>query len=293
MNIALIGYSGLIGSKLLQELKNMGHEVLCISSSRSSTRDNIFLYEEVRSKKCNFNADFIIHMASINSNLTESEVHLEVDLLRKVISDLESLKCKNIIFFSTIKVYGENSFDFSVIDESSIKNPECFYGLAKAKCEVLLKELSHDRNFNYLILRMPPVLIDDPKSNVGKLFQLVKKGIPIPSFAIGDINQRSFLSYEFLVYVLKVILSKGIISSSQAFNLCDSEPISTNGLLKRFGKSINKKPRIIYLPNFLFKTMIKINRLQLTLSKIFGNFHLSNAKLKKEFELPERLTKIN
>ena len=289
MNIALTGSSGLIGSKLLLDLQNMGHEVLCISSSRSSPRDNIFLYEEVRSKKCNFNADFIIHMASINSNLTESEVHLEVDLLRKVISDLESLKCKNIIFFSTIKVYGENSFDFSVIDESASKNPKCFYGIAKAKCERLLKELSHEMKFNYLIFRMPPVLINDPKSNVGKLFQLVEKGIPIPSFAVGDINQRSFLSYDLLVYILKVILKRGIIASSQTFNLSDHEPISTNGLLKRFGKSINKKTRIIYLPNLLFKTMMKINRLQLILSKLFGNFHLSNAKLKREFKLPEHL----
>jgi UDP-glucose 4-epimerase len=226
-------------------------------------------------------------MASINSNLTESELHLEIDLLRKVINDMESLKCKNIIFFSTIKVYGENSFDFSIIDESASKNPECFYGIAKAKCERLLKELSHEMKFNYLIFRMPPVLINDPKSNVGKLFKLVEKGIPIPSFAVGDINQRSFLSYDLLVYILKVILKRGIIASSQAFNLSDHEPISTNGLLKRFGKSINKKPRIIYLPNSLFKAMIKVNRLQLILSKMYGNFHLSNAKLKKEFELPE------
>jgi nucleoside-diphosphate-sugar epimerase len=100
---------------------------------------------------------------------------------------------------------------------------------------------------------MPPVLINDPKSNVGKLFQLVEKGIPIPSFAIGDINQRSFLSYDLLVYILKVILQRGIIASSQVFNLSDHEPISTNGLLKRFGKSINKKPRIIYLPNFFLR----------------------------------------
>ena len=64
MNIALTGSSGLIGSKLLSDLKNMGHEVLCISSSNSSQNDNIFLYEELRSKKVNFNADFIMHLAS-------------------------------------------------------------------------------------------------------------------------------------------------------------------------------------------------------------------------------------
>jgi hypothetical protein len=35
--------------------------------------------------------------------------------------------------------------------------------------------------------------------------------------------------------------------------------------------------------------MIKINRLQLILIKLFGNFYISNAKLKKEFKLPEHL----
>ena len=288
MNIALTGSAGLIGSKLLLDLQNMGHEVLCISSSISSQEDNIFFYEEVKSKKFNFKADFILHLASINSNLTELEIYQEVELLKKVTSSMDALNCKNIIFFSTIKVYGENSFDFTLIDESFNQNPECFYGKAKAKCEILLEELSHKMKFNYLIFRMPPVLINHPKSNLGKLFQLVEKGIPIPSFTVGDINQRSFLNYDLLAYVIKLILKKGTISSSQTFNLSDSKPISTNDLLKRFGESINKKPRIIYLPNFLFKTMIKINLLQLILCRLFGNFHLSNAKLKNEFKLPER-----
>mgnify|MGYP001210049433 FL=1 len=287
MNIALTGSSGVLGSQLLLDLRNMGHEVLCISSSKSSPKENIFLYEELRTKKFSFKADFIMHLASINSNLTELEIYQEVDLLRKVISSMETFDCKNIIFFSTIKVYGENSFDFTLIDESFLLNPECFYGKAKAKCERLLKELSNEMKFNYLIFRMPPVLINHPKSNLGKLFQLVEKGIPIPSFSVGDINQRSFLSYDLFAYTLKVILKQGRIDSSQTFNLSDSETISTNDLLKRFGKSINKKPRIIYLPNFLFKAMIKINRLQSILCRLFGNFHISNAKLKKEFKLPE------
>ena len=53
---------------------------------------------------------------------------------------------------------------------------------------------------------MPPVLIDSPKSNLGKLFQVVEKGIPIPSFRAGDLNKRSFLSYKFLVKILNTTL---------------------------------------------------------------------------------------
>jgi len=289
MNIALTGSSGLIGSKLLKHLCDLGHEVLCISSSNSSHKDNIFLYEELQSKEISFKADLIIHSASINSNIEESEIPLEIALLNKTIDCMENLNCKNIIFFSTIKVYGENSFDSNLIDvdENFPKAPECSYGLAKERCEQALIQLSHEKNFNYLVFRLPPVLINHPKSNVGKLFQLVESGFPIPSFQIGDLNQRSFLNFELLAHVVREVINEGIISSSKILNLADSEAISTNDLLRRFGKSINKKPRIIYLPNILFKAMIRINRLQLILCRLFGNFYLSNAKLKRKFKIPE------
>jgi len=288
MNIAVTGSSGLIGSKLLEHLYDLGHEVLCISSSHSSHKDNIFLYKELLSKKISFKADFIIHLASINSNLEESEIPLEIELLNNAIDCMENLNCKNIIFFSTIKVYGENSFNSNLIfDENSPKTPECSYGLAKECCEQELIRLSHEKNFNYLIFRLPPVLINHPKSSLGKLFQLVERGFPIPSFHIGDLNQRSFLNFGLLAHVVTEAINEEKISSSKILNLADSEAISTNDLLRRFGKSINKKPRIIYLPNILFKAMIRINRLQLILCRLFGNFYLSNAKLKKKFNIPE------
>jgi nucleoside-diphosphate-sugar epimerase len=289
MNIALTGSSGLIGSNLLKDLIGLGHKVLCISSSNSSHKDNIFLYEELQSTKINFEADFIIHLASLNSNLGESEIALEIELLNKAIDSMENLNCKNIIFFSTIKVYGENSFDLNLtnVDENFLNTPECCYGVAKELCEKELINLSNYKNFNYLIFRLPPVLINHPKSNVGRLFQLVERGYPIPSFRIGDLNQRSFLNYDLLVHVIKEVINKGEISSSKIFNIADSEAISTNDLLRRLGKSVNKTPRIIYLPNIIFKAMIRINRLQLILCKIFGNLSISNEKLKEEFNIPK------
>ncbi|MDA0671012.1 MAG: NAD-dependent epimerase/dehydratase family protein [Proteobacteria bacterium] len=289
MNIALTGSSGLIGSHLLDDLLKDGHDVLCISSSNSSHEDNIFLYEELQSKEISFKADFIIHLASINSNLGKSDIPLEVELLNKALNCMEYLECKNIIFFSTIKVYGENSFDsnFINVDENFPQNPECLYGLAKKYCEKTLIGKSQEKNFNYLTFRLPPVLINHPKSNVGKLFQLVEKGFPIPSFRIGDTNERSFLSYDLLLHVINEVINEGVISSSKILNLSDTHPISTNNLLRSFGESINKKPRFIYLPNFLFKAMMRLNRLQLILCRLFGNFHLSNAKLKETFKIPK------
>ncbi len=287
MNIALTGSSGLIGSQLLKDLKVMGHTVLCISSSLSSPEKNIYLYEELFSKEINFTADFLIHLASINSNLKKSEMDQEITILHNTIKCMEKLNCRNIIFFSTIKVYGENSFDLNLIDENSPQHPECFYGKAKARCEKEIIHLSQTNKFNYLIFRLPPILTDQPKSNLGKMLSLVKNGLPIPSFPVGDFNQRSFLKFELLAYVMKEVLEEEVISSSNIFNICDTEPISTNSLIRSFGKRINKKARIIYLPNFIFKAMIKVNRLQLILCRIFGNFSISNAKLKTRLRLPE------
>ena len=287
MNIALTGSSGLIGSHLLKDLLKDGHEVLCISSSNSCHEDNIFLYKELQSKEISFKADFIIHLASINSNLSKSDISLETELLNKTLNCMEYLECKNIIFFSTIKVYGENSFNACLIDENFPKNPECSYGIAKEHCEKILIKKSQEKIFNYFIFRLPPVLINHSKSNLGKLFQLVERGFPIPSFSIGDTNKRSFLSYELLLHVIQKIILDGMISSSKILNICDTQFISTNNLLKSFGESINKKPRIIYLPNFIFKAMMRLNRLQLILCRLFGNFHLSNAKLKETFKIPK------
>ncbi len=287
MNIALTGSSGLIGSHLLSDLKNMGHNVLCISSSESSPEENILLYEELNSKNIDFDADFLIHLATINSSLDESEIPIEIDLIKKVINLMQSLKCKNLIFFSTIKVYGDNTFEKKIIDEDFPKNPQCFYGEAKAKCEEVLINNALENKFNSLILRLPPILINHPHSNLGKLFQLVESGLPIPSFRVGDSNQRSFLSYNLLTSFLGEVLSKKDLFSSNILNLSDRDPISTNGLLQRFGKSINKKPRIIYLPNFLFKAMMRVNHLQLILCKLFGNFHLSTSKLRDAYKLPK------
>jgi len=287
MNIALTGSSGLIGSHLLEDLKEMGHQVLQISSSQSQHKNNIYSYDEIELKKSSFIPDYFFHLASINSNLTENEILLEVALANKVMDFMEILDCKNIIFFSTIKVYGDNSFAVNQFTEDSNLDPVCNYGKAKRDCEKVIALCAKQKNINFTILRMPPLMINHSKSNLGKLFQVVQKGIPIPTFKVGNKNQRSFLSYDLLLSVIQNILLEKSKSSNQIFNVADSQVISTNDLLIRMGEQLDKRVRFIYLPNFIFKLMMRINRLQLILLRLYGNFYISNAKLKQTFQLPD------
>ncbi len=261
MNIALTGSSGLIGSRLLQDLKKMDHTVSCISSSQSSPKDNIYSYEDMDAGNILLPIDCVVHLASINSEMDASDIAAETAITEQIIKGMKTMGCKKIIFFSTAKVYGDNSFQNIIFSESDPLVPSCPYSNAKMLCENIISSSSSINSFNYLIFRMPPVLIDSPKSNLGKLFQLVEKGIPFPSFRAGDLNKRSFLSYKFLAKILNTALQDDSDFSNEILNLSDTASISTNELLRNFASSINKKVFIIYFPNFLFKAMLRINKL--------------------------------
>ena len=287
MNIALTGSSGLIGSLLAQDLKKIGHNILCISSSQSLHESNIFLYDEILSGNHSFQADCLLHLASQNSELISSDVNTEVSISHKAIKCMMALGCKKIIFFSSIKVYGDNSFEYRKIEEDSNLEPTCFYGAAKKKCEAAISQLASQKDFNFTIFRLPPLLTDHPKSNLGKLFQLAQKGYPIPSFRAGDSNLRSFLPYSLLKQVIEIALNDTSKINNQILNLTNAKPISTNALFALIGDKVGKTIRIIYLPNFIFYIMRRITTLELLLCRLYGNFHISNSKLKQEFTISD------
>ena len=283
MNIALTGSSGLIGSKLLDDLTRAGHKVLCISSSRSCHEENTFLFKEISDGKNFFKIDCFLHLASINSNLDQSQILEEVSLTHEVIKSMKLLGCKKLIFFSTAKVYGTNSLTFQQYTELSPLDPQCPYSIAKEKCEQAIAKMASKESFNYFILRLPPLLIYNSNSNIGKLFQHVKRGFPFPSFNHGDKNQRSFLSYELLFFAITKIVSGQSKIKEGTFNLAEPNAMSTNDLLRKMARDIGQKPKIIYFPNFIFHLMMRLNRLQLLIIRIYGNFNLSSKKFRDTF----------
>ena len=283
MNIALTGSSGSIGSLLIKDLKKAGHKILSISSSKSIQHQNIFNYEEVILGKTDIKADLILHLASANSSLDEFEIDEEVNIAKKVLQSMDALNCKKIIFFSSIKVYGENSPANNLLTEESCLEPKSSYGKAKMKCEDFFIKRASVENFRYIILRLPPLLIDNRSSNIGKFFYFIKRGLPIPSFLKGNTNKKSFLTYENLLNSLELILNDKEKINNEIFNLADSTSISTNSLFKKIGTIVGKKPIIIHLPDFIYNLMLRVNVLQSILNRLYGNFDVSSKKFKNTF----------
>ena len=286
MNIALTGASGSIGKELQPFLESLGHPIITISSSIPSNGQSIFSYQDLVRKRIPCKIDAFIHLASLNSNLLEEDIDKEVELTRKILNAMRSLHCTKLIFFSTAKVYGDNSFSRAFFAESSTTNPTCPYSEAKKMCEDLIQLKSAELDLDFTILRLPPFLSQADTSNLGKLLRLAKSGAYIPTFNSGNTNQRSFISFVNIKEVFMALLEGKHASINNIYNLADDQHIALNDLLRIYGDK-----RILVLPTFVEKLFFKISFVRGILLKLYGNFVIKNYKLKNDLDVKLYSTK--
>lgn len=286
MNIALTGANGSIGRELRPFLKHQGHNVFSISTSAPSDGKLSFTYEELIGKTINVKIDIFLHLASINSNLKEEEINKEIKLTKDMLLSLPALNCKKLIFFSSAKVYGDNSTSKVFYSEDDDLNPRCAYGKAKKLSEELIQHKSSSMGIKSIILRLPPVLCKSTNSNLGKLIQFSQRKIPLPIFAQGFKNQRSILSLNNLKTIINyAIQNNESFFNNEIYNASDSEFISISELLNAAGNS-----KIFFIPENFSKLFFKLPLIKTMLLKLYGNFVLDNSKLQSILDVKLKTT---
>ena len=286
MNIALTGVNGSIGKELIPFLIGLGHNVYRISSSIPSDGEFYFSYKELIARSINVKIDVFFHLASINSNLAEEEINDEVNLTRDMLLSLPSLDCKKLIFFSSAKVYGDNSFSKVFFSEEDQLKPICSYGKAKKLSEELIQIESFRLGIKSIIFRLPPVFNKLSNSNLGKLIKLSQNKIPLPILEQGLVNQRSFLSLNNLQAIIGfALINKETFFENEIYNSSDSEFISINELLTAAGNSY-----IFIIPKTLSNFFLKLPLIKNLLLKLYGNFVLDNSKLQAAMDVKLKTT---
>lgn len=250
MRILMTGSSGFIGKSLIYKEFFVGHELVC-SNRSTNWKENLGEF------------NLVIHLAgrahdkgAVWQDFVDNNIQLTKDILENLKKNSPQAQ---FLFFSTCKVYGEQSFNKAFCEDDQLKF-ETDYGKSKAVCEELVRE----SGLNYIVLRSPLVVGDTPKGNLGLVQKISNLGLPFPK---NINNRRSLCSTHFIETVVrKVIVGK--IPTNQIYNLSEFT-ISTTDIFRKNGCH-----RFINFPPFLFRCIPdKIG------IKLFGNFEVNGSKL--------------
>ena len=281
--INIIGGSGFIGKniqdKLIEENINF-----CILDQRkgSETKDIFFKKCDVTNKddlnnSIDENSILINLAAEHKDNVFPISKYYEVNVegAKNICQAAESKNVKQIIFTSTVAVYG---FAEDYTDENGKINPFNDYGKSKFEAEKVYEnwQKKDPENRSLVIIRPTAVFGEENRGNV---FNLLKQINSKNFIMIGDGNNKKSIAYvrnvaDFIIFAMK--FNSGI----HIYNYIDKPDLTMNELVSLAQNELSIKPFLKFkLPYFI---AIFIGILFDLLSKILSKeMIVSSIRIKK------------
>ena len=152
---------------------------------------------------------------------------------------------RRFIFFSSIKVNGEEISPLSPFKPEDIPSPQDAYGISKMEAEKGLWEITSGTGMDLVVSR--PVLVYGPgaKGNFRKMELWLEKGLPLPLGAVN--NLRSMVSLENLIdFVLLCVEHPA--AANEVFLISDGTDLSTTELLYAVARAMGRSARLFPVP---------------------------------------------
>jgi nucleoside-diphosphate-sugar epimerase len=258
MNVLITGANGFVGKPLCGRLVGLGHGVA------GAVRPNARLPEGVEARKVAGLAPSTDWSAALSG--CEAVVHLaaRVHVMHDDAADpLAEFRAANVagtlrlaeqaaaagvthfIFMSSIKANGEETFGTPFGPENAA--PVDAYGISKLEAEQGLAEITARTGMGVTVLRPPLVHGPGVKGNFRSLIDLIDRGIPLPLGLVD--NRRSLIGIGNLVDAVRACLdSPPPAGVFRVFTLCDSETVSTSGLVRLLAAALDRPARLLPIP---------------------------------------------
>ncbi len=260
----------------------IGNNFLRYSRNRNAREISLI---KVRPEEIDFSGtDVVLHLAAIvhqSKKISEHEYfQVNRDLCLNVAKHAKKAGVRQLVFLSTLKVYGKEDPSSVIRNEDSECHPDDFYGRSKYEAEVALNGLS-DSNFIVSVIRTPVVYGEGVRANMMSLIKLVDS-LPILPFA-GIDNRRNFTFVENLVgYIDKIIEQQ----AQGVFIAMDRYSLSTTELVNCISESLGKKVYLFKVPGLL----LNLSRILLPTNydRLFGSMEFDNNKTRilLDYEAP-------
>ncbi len=275
MKVLITGASGFLGKNILSYFSsNVNVDFIPVSLRNNDQQCTSF-----------GSADVYLHLAGKAHDLKkvagpEAYFQVNAELTKQLFEVFLNSEAHTFIYVSSVKAIADK-VEGDLLLETDTPKPLTPYGVSKLAAEKYLLAQLLPADKKLYILR--PCMIHGPgnKGNLNLLYKLVKKGIPWPLGAFQ--NKRSFLSVDNFCFVVDEILSGNFAPG--VYNLADTEPLSTNEVIRLIAKGMSKKALIWSFPRPFIQLLARLGdylHLPLTterLQKLTEDYVVSNQKL--------------
>ncbi|WP_439287814.1 NAD-dependent epimerase/dehydratase family protein [Lonepinella sp. BR2904] len=276
MNIIVTGASGFVGQNLTQYFANKQYKMTALS-----------LRNENWAESLEQNATALIHLAGKahdveNTSNPNEYFHINRDLTIKLFEQFLQSNIRDFFYFSSVKAVVDTAQ--SIVDEYVEAKPLTPFGQSKLEAEQFLLSQTLPIGKRLFIIRPCMIHGAGNKGNLNLLYKVVEKGIPWPLASFH--NQRSFLSIDNLNFLIGQMLLKDNLASG-VYHFADDETLSTNELITLISKTLDKKPKLWFIPIGIIKSLVKVGDIlplplnSERLKKLTESYVVSNKKIKQ------------
>ena len=279
MQIAIIGGSGFVGTKLIDQLSlsNNYSRLLNYDKNQSALHSSITIIGNVLDKEFLVeslkNIDLVILLAAEHRDdvsPTSLYYDVNVDGMRNTLHAMDVNGIKRIIFTSSVAVYG---LDKDNPDESFDVDPFNHYGISKWQAEQVLQEwFNTHADWNINIVR-PTVIFGE--GNRGNVFNLLNQIASGKFMMIGKGDNQKSMSYVGNVVAFIQFLIDEISTGYNVYNYVDKPDFTTNDLVYHTGRILNKQIPSVKIPyaigmfgGYCFDVLAFITRKKLAISSV-------------------------
>ncbi len=276
MNIALIGASGFVGTRLIELLKqNSSYQLKNIDKRQSPVYPEITSIADVRDKEklktLLQDQDVVVLLAAEHrDDVSPISLYYDVNVegARNVLEAMDFCGVKNLVFTSSVAIYGLNKDN---PNEEHPADPFNHYGKSKWQTEEVLREWykKNSEGKSLTIVRPTVIFGERNRGNV-----LLKQISSRRFLKVGSCKNKKSMAYVGNV----VSLLSHFIENAQGYNVynyIDKPDLTMNELIDVLGKSLGRKIPSIRVPYFLgmlggycFDLLAKITGKKLAISSV-------------------------
>lgn len=252
MNILLIGASGFVGTRLIGQLGKENCQNL--DKNISAKYPELTILKDIREKNIekvipSSTQTIILLAAEHRDDVSPTSLYYDVNVegTRNVLNAMDRKGIKNIIFTSSVAVFGLNKTN---PDESHPVDPFNHYGKSKWQAEEVLREWFNENPENRSLTIVRPTVIFGER-NRGNVYNLLKQIASGQFMMVGKGTNKKSMAYVGNIVAFIQYCIETQHPGYRLFNYVDKPDTNMNELVQQVERSLNKKLPAVRLPYWL------------------------------------------